>query len=113
MLARGGHSQADAAAIVGCSKGDVSERARLLRESGIGAEELEAMSGADAASIFAAPPRGRDGPRLQVDAPAPVERKPGNPRLPLRPMWAGRCEAASAAERLPYPYSQLCGCWRA
>ena len=58
MHARGGHSQADVAAMVGCGKGDASECARFLRGSGIGAGELEAMSGADAASTFAAPPRG-------------------------------------------------------
>ena len=88
MLARGGHSQADVAAIVGCSKRDVSECARFLRESGIGVEELEAMSEADAAAIFAAPPRGRDESHLQVDAPALVERKSRSPRLPLKLMWA-------------------------
>lgn len=108
VLARGGHGQADVAAMVGCGKGDVSECARLLRGSGIGAGELEAMSEADAASMFAAPPRGRDGSRLQVDAPALVERRSGNPRLPLRPMRAGHREAASAARRLPCSYPQLC-----
>ena len=108
MLARGGHSQADVAAIVGCSKRDVSECARFLRESGIGAEGLGATSGADAASIFAAPPRGRDGSRPQVDAPALVEGKSGNPRPPPKLMWAERCEAASAAKKLPHSHSQFC-----
>ena len=87
MLARGGHSQADVAAIVGCGKRDVSECARFLREGGIGAEGLEAMSEADAASIFAAPPRGRDGSRPQVDAPALTRESPGTPGL--RPSSCG------------------------
>lgn len=108
MLARGGHGQADVAAMVGCGKGDASECARLLREGGIGAGELEAMSGADAASTFAALPRGRDGSRPQVDAPALAEGRSGDPRLPLRPMRAERCEAASAARRLPCSCPQLC-----
>lgn len=108
MLARGGHGQADVAAIVGCGKRDVSECARFLREGGIGAEGLGAMSEADAASIFAAPPRGRDGSRPQVDAPALVEGRSGNPRPPPKLMWAERCEAASAAKRLPYSHSRFC-----
>lgn len=108
MLARGGHSQADVAAIVGCSKRDVSECARWLREHPAGAEELEAMSESDAAAIFAAPPRQRDGSHLQVDARALVERKSRNPRLPLKLMWAEHCEAAAAAGKLPYSYSQFC-----
>ena len=107
MLARGGHSQADVAAIVGCSKRDVSECARFLRESGMGVDELEAMSEADAAAIFAAPPRRRDESHLQVDAPALVERKSRSPRLPLKLMWAEHCEAASAAGKVPYSYSEL------
>lgn len=108
MHARGGHSQADVAAMVGCGKGDASECARFLRGSGIGAGELEAMSGADAASTFAAPPGGRDGSRLQVDAPALVEGRSGDPRPPLGPMRAERREAASAARRLPCPCPRLC-----
>ena len=108
MPARGGHGQADVAAMVGCGKRDVGECARLLREGGVGAEGLEAMSGADAASMFAAPPRGRDGSRPQVDAPALAEGRSGDPRPPLKPMWAERREAASAARRLPCSYPQLC-----
>lgn len=108
MLARGGHSQTDVATLVGCSKRDVSECARFLRESGMGVDELEAMSEAEAASVFAAPPRQRDASHLQIDAAALVERKTRNPRLPLKLMWAEHCEAASAAEKLPYSYSQFC-----
>lgn len=108
MLARGGHGQADAAAIVGCGKRDASECARFLREGGIGAEGLGAMSEADAASTFAAPPRGRDGSRPQVDAPALVEGRSRNPRPPLKLMWAERREAASAARKLPYSRPRLC-----
>ena len=108
MLARGGHSQAEVVAIVGCSKRDVSECARWLREHPAGVGELEAMSESDAASLFAAPPRQRGGPHIQVDAPALVERKSRNPRLPLKLMWAEHCEAAAAAGRLPYSYSQFC-----
>lgn len=49
LLARGGHRQAEVAAVIGCSKRDVGECARLLRESGMGPAEVEAMSEADAA----------------------------------------------------------------
>ena len=108
MLARGGHSQADVAAIVGCSKRDVSECARYLRTCGLGVGELEAMSEADAAALFARPPRKRDESHLQIDARALVERKSKNPRLPLKLMWAEHCEAAAAAHKLPYSYSQFC-----
>lgn len=108
MLARGGHSQADVAAIVGCSKRDVSECARYLRTCGLGVGELEAMSEADAAALFARPPRKRDESHLQIDARALVERKSKNPRLPLKLMWAEHCEAAATAHKLPYSYSQFC-----
>lgn len=48
---------------------------------------------ADAASLFAAPPRQRDGSHLQVDAPALVERKSRNPRLTIAAESGGRCTA--------------------
>lgn len=108
MLARGGHSQAEVAAIAGCSKRDVSECARWLRESGTTLEQVEAMSEAEAAAPFAAAPRGRDDGHLQVDAKALVERKSRNPRLPIKLMWAEHSEAAAAAGKLPYSYSQFC-----
>lgn len=44
MLAKGGASQQDIAAICGCSKRDVSSAARYARESGTPAEELALMS---------------------------------------------------------------------
>ncbi len=108
MLADGGHSQADVAAIVGCSKRDVSECAKFLRSSGMSIEAIEAMSVEEAAELFAAPPRQRDESHMRIDAPALVERKSKNPRLPLKLMWAEHCEAAAAAGKLPYSYSQFC-----
>lgn len=108
MLARGGHSQADVAAVVGCSKRDVSECARWLRETGATLDQVKAMSEAEAAAPFAAKPRGRDDGHLRVDAKALVERKSKNPRLPIKLMWAEHCEAAAAAGKLPYSYSQFC-----
>lgn len=42
MLARVEHSQTDVAAIVSCSKRDVNECAKFLRESGVVVDELEA-----------------------------------------------------------------------
>ena len=88
MLAQGGHSQSEVAAIVGCSKRDVSECARYLRSNTLSLEAIEAMSEAEAAALFAAEPRHKDEPHLQVDAAALVERKTKNPRLPLKLMWA-------------------------
>lgn len=108
MLAQGGHSQSEVAAIVGCSKRDVSECARYLRSNTLSLEAIEAMSEAEAAALFAAGPRHKDEPHLQVDAAALVERKKKNPRLPLKLMWAEHSEAASAAGKLPYSYSQFC-----
>lgn len=51
MLAQGGHSQSEVAAIVGCSKRDVSECARYLRSNTLSLEAIEAMSEAEAAAL--------------------------------------------------------------
>ncbi len=65
----------------------------LAARASAGVGELEAMSESDAASLFAAPPRQRDGSHLQVDAPALVERKSRNPRLTIAAESGGRCTA--------------------
>lgn len=101
MLARGGHSQAETAAIVGCSKRDVSECASWLRKSGTMLEQLEAMSEAEAAASG-----GGDDGHLQVEAKSLVERKSRT-----RACCSSSCGPSAArrgAGRLPFSYSRIC-----
>lgn len=108
MLARGGHSQDEVAAAAGCSKRDVSRCARHLRETGLTEAQIEAMGEAEIAKAFVGKPRQPDQGHLQIDAGSIIARKARNPRLPLKLMWAEHCEAAAAAGKLPYSYSQFC-----
>lgn len=109
MLATGRHSQAEVAAVIGCSKRDVSECARFLGESGMGLAEVEAMSEADAAMLFVAPETTRHGnDHLRIDAKALVECKSKNVRLPFKLLWAEHCEAAAATNRILYSCSRFC-----
>lgn len=101
MLARGGHSQAETAVIVGCSKRDVSECASWLRKSGTMLEQLEAMSEAEAAASG-----GGDDGHLQVEAKSLVERKSRT-----RACCSSSCGPSAArrgAGRLPFSYSRIC-----
>lgn len=108
MLARGGHSQDEVAAAAGCSKRDASRCARHLRETGLTEAQIEAMGEAEIAKAFVGKPRQPDQGHLQIDAGSIIARKARNPRLPLKLMWAEHCEAAAAAGKLPYSYSQFC-----
>lgn len=108
MFAKGGHSQVDVPAIVGCSKRDVNECARFLRDSGMRVDELEAMSETDVATVFNAPPRQRDSSHLEVDVPALVMRKSINTRLTIKLMWTENCEVVSAARKLTCLYLWFC-----
>lgn len=61
MLARGGLSQADVAAVLHVSKRDVSAASRMIRERGLTVDDVEAMTDADADGLFVVPGRGESG----------------------------------------------------
>ena len=92
MLAKGGASQQDIAAICGCSKRDVSSAARYARESGTPAEELALMSEDEIRErAFPRKRRAKNPDYLQPDMEAFVERKARNTKLTVKQFWYEYC----------------------
>ncbi len=89
MLLRGGMSQSDIAAVVRCSKRDVSAAKRAIVDYALTVDAVEAMTEAEVESLVAPPkaPREKSPSYLQPDMEAFVERKARNKRLPVKLMW--------------------------
>ena len=82
MLARGGLSQADVAAVLHAGKRDVSAASRMIRERGLTVDDVEAMTDADADGLFAVPGGGESGAGYPKPAMGPfVERRRRDRRL--------------------------------
>lgn len=109
MLAKGGASQQDIAAICGCSKRDVSSAARYARESGTPAEELALMSEDEIRErAFPRKRRAKNPDYLQPDMEAFVERKARNTKLTVKQFWYEYCGQAEEKRLRPYSYPAFC-----
>lgn len=109
MLARGGVSQQDIAAICGCSKRDVSSAARYVRESGTPAEKMALMSEEEIRErAFPRKRRAKDPDYLQPDMETLVERKLRNTKLTVKQFWYEHCRQAAEAQMKPYSYPMFC-----
>ena len=105
MLARGGVSQQDIAAICGCSKRDVSSAARYVRESGTPAEQMALMSEEEIRErAFPRKRRAKYPDYLQPDMETLVERKLRNTKLTVKQFWYEHCRQAAEAQMKPYSH---------
>ncbi|THG34820.1 IS21 family transposase [Adlercreutzia caecimuris] len=110
MLLGGGMSQGHVAAVLRCSKRDVSAAARVIREERLDAATVEALSDAEAERLINPPkePKPKDDSYLQPDYDALVERKAKNRKLPVKLMWIEYCEQAAGLEKRAYVYQTFC-----
>lgn len=108
MLARGGTSQADVAAVCGCSKRDVSRAAAVLRETGLRWDDVADLDDAGIAALFPRTVRSKDAGHLQPDMAMLVRRKAKSPKIPVKRFWYEHCEQAASAGLAPYSYQAFC-----
>ena len=108
MLARGGTSQADVAAVCGCSKRDVSRAAAVLRETGLRWDDVADLDDAGIAALFPRTVRSKDAGHLQPDMAMLVRRKAKSPKIPVKRFWYEHCEQAASAGLAPYSYKEFC-----
>ena len=109
MLARGGLSQADVAAVLHVSKRDVSAASRMIRERGLTVDDVEAMTDADADGLFVVPGRGESGAGYLKPVMGPfVERRRRDRRLTVKMFWMEYCIQAASAGLMAYSYQTFC-----
>ena len=109
MLARGGLSQADVAAVLHVSKRDVSAASRMMRERGLTVDDVEAMTDADADGLFVVPGRGESGAGYLKPVMGPfVERRRRDRRLTVKMFWMEYCIQAASAGLMAYSYQTFC-----
>lgn len=109
MLARGGLSQADVAAVLHVSKRDVSAASRMIRERGLTVDDVEAMTDADADGLFVVPGGGESGAGYLKPVMGPfVERRRRDRRLTVKMFWMEYCIQAASAGLMAYSYQTFC-----
>ena len=108
MLAKGGVSQSEAAAVLHVSKCEVSACERAIRERGLTFDDVAAMSAAEVDGMLAPPREPRESAHLSSDMAPPIERKKRNRKLTVKMFWMEHCEAAAAAGRAAYSYQTFC-----
>ena len=110
MLLRGGMSQADIAAVVHCSKRDVSTASKAIKERGLDVAAVQAMSDPEAEALFAPErkPREKNPDYLHPDMDALVARKARSRKLPVKLLWIEYCDQAVDEGKLAYSYQAFC-----
>lgn len=110
MLLRGGMSQSDVAAVMRCSKRDVSAAKRAIVDYALTVDAVEAMTEAEVELLVAPPkpPKEKNPSYLQPDMDAYIERKARNKRLPVKLMWYEYCRNAERQDLEAYCYQTFC-----
>ena len=92
---------------LGCGKATVSKCAARMRESGIGAAELEGMTDADVSALFEDGRSRRSEGYLEPDYERVCDQLARVPKMTLALQWARYAECNPGGKRL-YQYSQFC-----
>ena len=109
MLAKGGVSRSEVAAVPHASKRDVSACAKALRARAPTFDDVSAMGAADVEGM-PAPPAGQraESAYPQPDMGALIERKRCNRKLTVKMFWLEHCETAAAAGRSAHAHQTFC-----
>lgn len=114
MVARGGCSQQNIAALLHCSKRDVSLAARVVKENGLTTQVIAEMDETAIEELFfPKEPRARNEAYLQPEIESFVERKKRHKKIPIKQFWGEYCQAAQQVGLLSYSYQTFCEMFQA